>query len=58
MKIRLWCMTLLPTVLILVGCQQASVPGGSGKAVKLTPTDLSTIRGANYRASGAARSSE
>jgi hypothetical protein len=30
------------------------VPGASTSTVKLTPSDLSTIRGANYRGSGAA----
>ncbi len=54
MRIRLWCVTMLLTVLTLAGCEHASVPGGSGKAAKLTPTDLSTIRGANYRGAAAA----
>ena len=41
------------TVLALVG-RGAIAADAPGNTAKLTPTDLSTIRGANYRASGAA----
>jgi hypothetical protein len=47
MTIRLWCMAMLLTTPSLA-------TDASTNATKLTPADLSTIRGANYRGSGAA----
>src|SRR5450631_4449164 len=44
--------------LALAGCVHQLTPGGSSNTVKLTPTDLSTIRGANYRAAGAANTTD
>jgi len=47
--------------LILVaicGCMHKFTSGGPINAAKLTPTDLSTIRGANYRAAGAANTTD
>ena len=54
MTMRLWRWAILPAVLALAGCGSALTPGASTDAAKLTPTDLSTIRGANYRGSDAA----
>jgi hypothetical protein len=54
MKIRLWHTAMLLMVPALAGWAGSSVPGASTRTGKLTPTDLSTIRGANYRGSGAA----
>jgi hypothetical protein len=36
----------------------SSIPRGKVNTAKLTPTDLSTIRGANYRAAGAANTTD
>ncbi len=38
----------------LPACSQAGAPDRSARIPKLTPTDLSAIRGANYRGAGAA----
>ncbi len=40
--------------LILAGCAGTAAPGASANEARLTPTDLSAIRGANYRGSAAA----
>jgi len=45
-------------VLAICGCVHKFASGGSIKTAKLTPTDLSTIRGANYRAAGAANTTD
>jgi hypothetical protein len=42
------------TVLSLAGCSRALAQDASSQTAKLTPADLSTIRGANYRGAGAA----
>lgn len=41
-----------------VGAADSSTPRGEGNTAKLTPADLSTIRGANYRAAGAANTTD
>ncbi len=46
--------TILAAIPILAGCAGTLAPGASVNTAKLTPTDLSMIRGANYRGSGAA----
>jgi hypothetical protein len=45
---------MLPLVVALAGCAGTIGPGPSIDAARLTPADLSTIRGANYRGSAAA----
>jgi chorismate mutase len=45
---------LLTALLALAGCAHAPAPGASSNTAKLTPSDLSAIRGANYRGAGAA----
>lgn len=52
MTIRFWQSAMLLAAMAFAGC--AHKPVGSANAAKLTPSDLSTIRGANYRAAGAA----
>ena len=54
MRPRYVCAMMLLMVLAICGCNQ----GGSSNTAKLTPTDLSTIRGANYRAAGAANTTD
>ncbi len=54
MTIRLWHVPMLLMVPTLAGCAGVLALGASTNTTKLTPTDLSTVRGANYRASGAA----
>src|SRR3954470_9092106 len=49
MIFRTLCASVVLTLLSLTGC--ASLHGATAK---LTPADLSTIRGANYRGAGAA----
>ena len=58
---RVWCVTALTAMLCLAGCSglAKSEPSNatspeSANSAKLTPTDLSRIRGVNYRAAGAA----
>lgn len=46
-------MVLLLPVLILAGCVSKLATGVSTNTTKLTPADLSTIRGANYRGANA-----
>ena len=58
MKFRLSCAGMLLAVLAICGCVHQPAPGGSNNAAKLTPTDLSTIRGANYRAAGAVNTTD
>ena len=48
-----WRVAILPLILALAGCAGTTAPGPSADA-RLTPADLSTLRGANYRGSGAA----
>ena len=52
MTIRFWQSAMLLAAMAFAGCAQK--PVGTASAAKLTPSDLSTIRGANYRAAGAA----
>jgi hypothetical protein len=52
MTIRFWQSAMLLAAMAFAGCVHK--PVGSANAAKLTPSDLSTIRGANYRAAGAA----
>jgi hypothetical protein len=54
MTIRLWCVAMSLVVLSLTGCVR--IPAAAVKTVTgtLTSTDLSTIRGANYRGAAAA----
>ena len=40
------------------GCAGVHNPGSSGSTAKLTPADLSTIRGANYRGAGATNTTD
>lgn len=47
-----WAAIVAATV--LAGCANEARPGSSSAAPKLTPRDLSSIRGANYRGAGAA----
>src|SRR5512136_625404 len=54
MKIRLWHVGMLLMVQAFAGWTGRLASGASTRTSKLTPTDLSTIRGANYRGSGAA----
>jgi hypothetical protein len=54
MKIRLWHVVMLLMVPALVCWTGRLATSTATKTSKLTPTDLSTIRGANYRGSGAA----
>jgi len=56
-----WCAAILLMVFSIAGCAEMSASRASGNGeptsantVKLTPTDLSTIRGVNYRGAGAA----
>jgi hypothetical protein len=58
MKLRLSSLGMLLVVLAVGGCIHQPAPGGPGNTAKLTPTDLSTIRGANYRAAGAANTTD
>ena len=58
MKLRLSNAGMLVMALALGGCVHEPAPGGTGNTAKLTPTDLSTIRGANYRAAGAANTTD
>ncbi|HEX7618035.1 MAG TPA: hypothetical protein VF480_04870, partial [Verrucomicrobiae bacterium] len=41
-----------------VGAAEGAISRGEGNTAKLTPADLSTIRGANYRAAGAANTTD
>ena len=52
------CAGLLLAALALGGCVHQPAAGGRDNTVKLTPSDLSTIRGANYRAAGAANTTD
>ena len=45
-------------VLALTGCVGTPDAGVKSVAGKLTPTDLSTIRGANYRGAGATNTTD
>lgn len=59
MMTRLWLSVLLLIVAAFAGCAErwegkAAAGGAPVNTVKLTPSDLSTIRGANYRGAGAA----
>ncbi|RPI19442.1 MAG: hypothetical protein EHM61_28320, partial [Acidobacteria bacterium] len=54
MTIRLWRVAIPLMTAALAGCLGAIASGASTNTTKLTPTNLSTIRGANYRGSGAA----
>ena len=56
MTIRFWQSAMLFATMAFAGC--AHKPVGTASAAKLTPSDLSTIRGANYRAAGAANTTD
>ncbi len=58
MKIHFCRVAALMAALALAGCVRTFAPGGSGKTTKLTPTDLSTIRGSNYRGAGATNTTD
>src|SRR5450631_605632 len=58
MKFRISCAGMLLAVWAICGCVHEPVPGGARNAAKLTPADLSTIRGANYRAAGAVNTTD
>src|SRR5476649_765957 len=58
MKLRLPGAGMMLMALALAGCVHQLPPGGSGNTTRLTPSDLSTIRGANYRAAGAANTTD
>ncbi|HUZ07684.1 MAG TPA: hypothetical protein VMV89_09375 [Candidatus Paceibacterota bacterium] len=58
MKFRMSCAGMFLVVLAICGCVHQPAPGVSINAAKLTPADLSTIRGANYRAAGAANTTD
>ncbi len=58
MKFRISCAGMLLAVLAICGCVHQPAPGSSNNTTKLTPTDLSTICGANYRAAGAANTTD
>ena len=49
---------MLPVVLALAGCARTLAANVSTRTAKLTPADLSTIRGANYRGSAATNTSD
>ena len=49
---------MLLMALAIGGCVHKPAANGSGNTGKLTPADLSTIRGANYRAAGAANTTD
>src|SRR5208282_1728716 len=49
---------MLLVLLAIGGCVNKPVPIGAVNTAKLTPADLSTIRGANYRAVGAANTTD
>src|ERR1051325_9570524 len=56
MTLRFWQTAILLSALALAGCVHDRV--GTGSVTKLTPSDLSTIRGANYRGAGAANTTD
>ncbi len=58
MKFHLSCAGLLLGILANCGCVHEPASGGPANAARLTPADLSTIRGANYRAAGAANTTD
>jgi hypothetical protein len=58
MKIHISSGGILLMVFAICGCLHTLAPGGSANTTKLTPADLSTIRGANYRAAGAANTTD
>ncbi len=58
MSSRWWPAAMLLMVVAFAGCAHAPAPGNSSNTAKLTPTDLSTIRGANYRAAGATNTTD
>ncbi len=51
------CLSLLLAVLAFAGCESPA-PHVSGNNMKLTPADLSTIRGSNYRGAGATNTTD
>jgi hypothetical protein len=58
MMLRFLSAGMLLVLLAICGCVHERTPGGPVNAAKLTPADLSTIRGANYRAAGAANTTD
>jgi len=58
MKLRLSCVGMLLMVLALGGCVHEHAPGVPANRAKLTPSDLSTIRGADYRGADAANTTD
>jgi hypothetical protein len=57
-KIRFSCAGMLVVVLAICGCSHMGANVGTSNTAKLTPSDLSTIRGANYRSAGAANTTD
>jgi hypothetical protein len=49
---------MLLVVLAIGGCVHQPTPGGPGNTAKLTPSDLSTIHGANYRGAAATNTTD
>ena len=49
---------MVMVVLTLAGCAHAPAPGVSSNTPKLTPSDLSTIQGANYRGASATNTTD
>ena len=49
---------MLLMVLAIGGCVHQPAPDGPGNTAKLTPSDLSTVRGANYRGAGAVNTTD
>ena len=58
MNSRPWCVAISLVVLALTGGVGTPDIGVKSVTGKLTPTDLSTIRGANYRGAGAANTTD
>src|SRR5581483_4233054 len=58
MSTRWWRAAAALLTLALAGCAGRPSANGSTNAAKLTPPDLSLIRGANYRAAGASNTTD
>ncbi len=58
MKLILSCAGMLLVLLAPGGCVHPPAPRSSSSTVKLTPADLSTIRGANYRGADATNTTD
>ena len=58
MNLRPWRVALSLMVLALTGCVRTPPAGVTSVAAKATASDLSTIRGANYRGAGATNTTD